>query len=229
MANKDPYSVLGVERNSTEEEIKRAYRKLAMKHHPDKNGGDKASEAKFKEITAAYETLSDPKKRKNYDSFGSADGFSGFSGAPGGAAGFGGFEDLFGGFSQSGPGGRQEFDLGDLFGRFSGTQGGPRPGPGSAGRRPPAEPENLEVTIERKVPFLDFLLGTEIGIESSDGKKFSLKIPANTRPGTKFRVKGKGKRSHGREGDLFVVVVAAMPKEVPDDVRKVLESLRWRL
>lgn len=99
---KNPYDILGVPRDASAEDIKKAYRKLAMKHHPDKNAGNKASEAKFKEISAAYETLSDPKKRKNYDAFGSAEGAfgagpSGFSGASG--AGFSGFEDLFRGFS----------------------------------------------------------------------------------------------------------------------------------
>ena len=81
--SKNPYDVLGVSRTATADEIKKAYRKLAMKHHPDKNKGDKASEAKFKEVSTAYEVLSDEKKRKNYDTFGSADA-GGFGGFPGG-------------------------------------------------------------------------------------------------------------------------------------------------
>ena len=96
--SKNPYDVLGVPKSATADEIKKAYRKLAMKHHPDKNRGDKASEAKFKEVSAAYEILSDEKKRKSYDTFGSADA-GGFGGFPGGGAGFSGFEDLFRGFS----------------------------------------------------------------------------------------------------------------------------------
>ena len=84
--SKNPYDVLGVKKDASQDEIKKAYRKLAMKHHPDKNKGDKASEAKFKEIFAAYETLSDPKKRQQYDAFGSAAGFGG-----GGFSGFEGF------------------------------------------------------------------------------------------------------------------------------------------
>lgn len=84
--SKNPYDVLGVKKDANQDEIKKAYRKLAMKHHPDKNKGDKASEAKFKEISAAYETLSDPKKRQQYDAFGSASAFGG-----GGFSGFEGF------------------------------------------------------------------------------------------------------------------------------------------
>lgn len=67
--SKNPYDVLGVSKTATADEIKKAYRKLAMKHHPDKNEGNKASEAKFKEVSAAYEVLSDEKKRKNFDTF----------------------------------------------------------------------------------------------------------------------------------------------------------------
>lgn len=73
MANKDYYASLGVSKNATEAEIKKAYKKKAMEYHPDKNAGDKKAEAKFKEINEAYQTLGDATKRKNYDQFGSAD------------------------------------------------------------------------------------------------------------------------------------------------------------
>ena len=84
MSQKDYYSLLNVSRNATGDEIKTAYRKLAMKLHPDKNPGDKKSEEKFKEISAAYDTLSDPKKREMYDQFGHAGAQGGFGGGPGG-------------------------------------------------------------------------------------------------------------------------------------------------
>ena len=81
MAKKDFYDILGVPKTASEAEIKRAYKKLAMKHHPDRTKGDAASEKKFKEASEAYETLSDPKKRKQYDTFGGNENpFSGFSG-----------------------------------------------------------------------------------------------------------------------------------------------------
>src|SRR3974390_2090179 len=98
MAKRDYYTTLGVNRDASEEEVKKAYRKLAMKHHPDRNPDDKASEEKFKEAKEAYEVLTDSRKRAAYDQFGHAgvDASAGFGAA--GARGFGGPEG-FGGFA----------------------------------------------------------------------------------------------------------------------------------
>src|SRR3989441_11169932 len=98
MAKRDYYEVLGVERTATEEEIKKVYRKLALKYHPDKNPGDKAAEEKFKELGEAYEALSDPQKRAAYDRFGHAafapgGGVGAGAGTSGGGAQWGGFHD----------------------------------------------------------------------------------------------------------------------------------------
>ena len=97
MAKKDYYETLGVDKNATPDDIKNAYRKLAKKYHPDLNKDNPEAAEKFKEVNEAYETLSDPQKKSNYDQFGSAEGFSGagFGGAGGGFGGFGGFEDIF--------------------------------------------------------------------------------------------------------------------------------------
>ena len=117
MAKRDFYEVLGVAKNATDDELKKAYRKLAMKHHPDRNPDDKAAEEKFKEAKEAYEILSDAKKREAYDRFGHA-GVDPNVGAAGGAGagGFGGFADVFG----------------DIFGDiFNGGRGG---GGGGGGR-----------------------------------------------------------------------------------------------
>jgi len=118
MAKRDYYEILGLAKNASEDDIKKAYRKLAMKHHPDRNQGDQAkkSEEKFKEAKEAYEMLSDPQKRAAYDQYGHAGvdpnmGGSGFRGGPG-AEGFGGFAEAFG----------------DIFGDIFGGAGGPRRG-----------------------------------------------------------------------------------------------------
>ncbi len=118
----DLYQTLGVQRTASPDDIKKAYRQLAVKHHPDRNKGDKSSEEKFKEINHAYEILSDPEKRKLYDQFGE-DGVKGnpFGAAGAGAGGFD-FGDSFG-------------DLGDIFGEFFGGGGSRRRSGRSAGRQ----------------------------------------------------------------------------------------------
>ncbi|HSH68390.1 MAG TPA: molecular chaperone DnaJ [Deferrisomatales bacterium] len=143
MAKKrDYYEVLGVQRGASEGEIKKAYRKLARKHHPDVNPGDQKAENQFKEISAAYEVLSDADKRKQYDRLGHA----AFEGAPGGG---GGWQDFTGRGFGGGPGG---VDLGDLFGDLFGGRGG---GPG----RGPQRGSDLEYEME--VSFREAVLGSE--------------------------------------------------------------------
>jgi len=117
----NPYDTLGISKTASPDEIKSAYRKLAKQYHPDQHPGDKSAEAKFKEISAAYEVLSDPQKKSNYDKFGSAEGFAGgggggfggFEGFDFGGGGFGGFSDIFnnifeGGFGDFMGGGRRQ-------------------------------------------------------------------------------------------------------------------------
>ena len=135
MSKKDYYDILGVTKKSTPEEIKKAYRSLAMKYHPDRNQGDKTAEGKFKEASEAYQVLSDPKKKSSYDQF----GHSAFEGGAGGAGGFdfGGFES--GGFSDI-------FD--DFFGDFMGSsRSGGRSGKSRSNRGSDLK-INLEISLE---------------------------------------------------------------------------------
>jgi len=129
---RDYYEVLGVEKNASAEEIKKAYRKSAMKYHPDRNPGDKDAEAKFKEVGEAYEVLSDDDKRARYDQFGHAGVDPNFGAGQGGGSGFGGF----GGFG----------DFGDIFGDiFGGAFGGGR---SSRAQNAPRRGENVGVRLE---------------------------------------------------------------------------------
>ncbi len=139
---RDYYEVLGVEKNASAEEIKKSYRKLAMKYHPDRNPGDKSAEEKFKEINEAYEVLSTPEKKSLYDQYGFAGVDPNFN--PNAGAGFGGGFGGFGGFG----------DLGDIFGDFFG--GGAS---SSARRNGPAKGQNVVSEIE--ISFEDAAFGCE--------------------------------------------------------------------
>jgi curved DNA-binding protein len=190
---RDLYEVLGVPRNASEAEIKKAYRKLARQHHPDRNPGDKQAEVRFKEVQEAFDVLSDKTKREQYDRFGHA----GLGGGPGGSP-FGGGQNPFGG------GGGQSFnfegmDLGDLANLFRGAGGAGGPGidPGelfgrragrSRGRRaaPPEEP-----AADVSIPLETAVLGGSIAL-SVDGKQINVKVPAGVEEGRKLRLAGQG-------------------------------------
>jgi DnaJ-class molecular chaperone len=233
---KDYYESLGIHKNATEADIKKAYKKQAMQYHPDKNAGDKKAEAKFKEINEAYQTLGDKTKRQNYDQFGSAEAnpFGGMGGNPFGGARSqsrwqsgrgqsGGFEDIFSGFG--GMGGGVEFDIGDMFGTGRKSQ---------SQQKPPEEPkkeiQNLDVTETVQIPFFDFLYDTTISVKTVYAKILTLKVKAGTKPGTKFKISGKWRTMDGRTGDMFVIVDAKMPKLPLDPtVEKMIEAIRYQI
>jgi molecular chaperone DnaJ len=146
VVKRDYYEVLGIQKGTSKEDIKKAYRKLAIQYHPDKNPGNKEAEEKFKEATEAYEVLSDDQKRTAYDQFGFA-GVDGMGGAQHDFSNFKGFEDLFGG------------DISDFFGSFFG--GGMR----QRGGNGPRHGANLRYDIE--IPFKDAVFGTKVEIAYS--------------------------------------------------------------
>ena len=251
---KSPYDVLGVSKSASADEIKKAYRKLAREYHPDRNPGDSSAEERFKEVQGAYDLLSDPEKRKQYDTFGSANGRGGFQGAN---VNFGDFNiDDFG-------------DLGDFFGGLFGRRGG-------AGARTQTQAQRgNDVEVDVNLSFEDSLKGIETKIPvtletacsechgsgakpgtspkicpeckgrgvvaESQGffalsqpcprchgngtvieepcarcggsgrerrtKRYTVKIPAGVKDGTRIRLKGKGEAGFfgGEAGDLYVV------------------------
>lgn len=188
MAKRDYYEVLGVSKNASDDEIKKAYRKLAVKYHPDKNPGDKEAEAKFKEINEAHDVLSDKQKRARYDQFGHA-------GVGGGAAGGNPFQN--GNFNFNGQsfnfdfgGGGFEDILGSLFGF-----GGPR-------RPRRGDDYQVQVTLT----FEEAIFGTTKTVDYN-GKDLKIKIPAGIDDGMSIRLRGKGGEAptpDGEKGDLYV-------------------------
>ena len=263
----DFYQTLGVPKTASQDEIKKSFRKLARQYHPDKNPGDKNAEEKFKEVSQAYETLSDPEKRKQYDELSRLGAFGG--GFRPGAGGAQGFDPRI--FTQ---GGGQQFDMGDLGDILGGLFGGGAAA-GGRGRRRTAE-RGADLGVEVSISFEDSLNGVSVrvpvekpdtcdtchGSGAAPGttpkicpecegrgviaqnqgffalsapcprchgngtivetpcptcggsgvqnklRRYSVKIPAGVKDGSKIRIKGKGEAGQrgGPAGDLFVVV-----------------------
>jgi curved DNA-binding protein len=212
MEYKDYYKILGVDKKASEKEIKKAYRKLARKHHPDVNPGDDSAEDRFKEINEAHEVLSDPDKRKKYDQLGASwRQYQHTGGQPGGF-------DWGQWYTQPG-GGRvhvEYADLSDLFGGgggfsdfFSAVFGGAGRGGSTTGRtrgQPYATPgqdyeQEVEITLE------EAFSGTTRVMEK-DGRRLEVKIAAGVQTGSRVRMRGEGGGSHGGgdKGDLYLRV-----------------------
>lgn len=210
---KDYYSILGVTKSADQDEIKKTYRKLARQYHPDMNPGDKSAEARFKEVTEAYEVLSDPDKRKKYDQFGQywkqAGGY-----APGGATNvdFGGFD-----FSQYG-----SFDdfINELLGKFGGAApGGSRsysyrtstgyPGSGGAGSSPFEDRAsgNFDLESNLTLSWHEAFRGVQKKL-SLGNEVIDVRIPAGAKTGSRIRVRGKGQVNpyNQQRGDLYLKI-----------------------
>lgn len=205
----DYYKVLGVDKGAAQGEIKKAYRKLALKYHPDKNKGDKSSEAKFKEISEAYAVLSDPEKKQQYDTYGSTDFRQRYS-----------QEDIFRGF-----------DINDILRQFAGGGGGGGTSFRSAGSSMGGNPfgsffnqgggcgggcqsgpeKGQDMTYQISVSLEDVLNGAEKTIslrKNGTPQNVSVKIPKGIEEGKKLRLQGKGaaSRNGGPAGDLYLKV-----------------------
>jgi DnaJ-class molecular chaperone len=204
MAQTDYYKVLGVDKKATADEIKKAFRKLAVKYHPDRNPGDNTAEDKFKEINEAYAVLSDAQKKEQYDTYGSSGFHQQYS-----------QEDIFRNFDF----GNVYKDMGAGAGEdiFSRLFGGAFARGGRGGyRRGPVKGADLE--METDVSFRDAALGAEKLVAfRRNGKREELKvkIPAGVDSGSKIRIAGKGGQGEdgGQQGDLYLII-----RVLPDPV-----------
>jgi curved DNA-binding protein len=215
MEYKDYYKILQVDKGSSDQEIKKAYRRLARQYHPDKNPDNKAAEEKFKEINEAYEVLGDKDNRAKYDQLGqSYHRFQQMGGAPNGF-------DFSQWSSAGGPAGgyrRVNIDVDDLFGGggfsdFFNTIFG-------RGRRAQAgsmndmfqqqnQPVNLDVEQEIEITLEEAYHGTARVLLKDDGQRLTAKIPRGAKTGTKVRLRGKGMQGAAGSGDLYLSIKVA--------------------
>ena len=221
MAKRDYYEVLGVSKGASADEIKKAHRKLALKYHPDRNKNNKEAEERFKEIQEAYDVLSDPTKKENYDQFGHAGvGAGGPAGDP--------YEAFRRAQAGRGGGGRttwkaspgvqvEDFDpsqfgggdFSDLFEQFFGGRGGAAAGRGaSRGRARPAQ-RGQDVEHEVTLTFAQAARGTTLPLQITRGpgqsETIEVKIPPGVKDGSRIRIKGRGEQTGGEPGDLFII------------------------
>ena len=216
--SRDYYSTLGVSKSASKDDIKKAYRKLAMKYHPDRNPGQEA-EKKFKEASEAYEVLSDDKKRSQYDQFGK--GFNDFQG--GGNANFNNVQDIlremfgngsspfgniFGGGGQAHAGGM--FD--NIFSNFQSQGFG-----GSSYRH--QTKQDMHVTQE--LPLTKLLLGCTLRVKVASGKRLELSIKRGTKPGSKMRLRGQSPSG----GDLIIELKSQVPSQISSKAERLLKEL----
>ncbi len=213
----DPYKELGVARSASAEDIRKAFRKLAKRHHPDANPGDKSAEERFKRISTAFDLLGDPDKRRKFDAGEiDADGretMRGFTGNPFGQGG--------------GPRGAEfeNIDLGDILGEMFGGGGGRRNGPFAS--------RGADVRARLEIDLEDAILGARKRIAFSDGRSLDVTIPAGAIDGQVLRLKGQGSPGRAGAGDALIEIgirphplyrregdnlVMDLPVSVPDAV-----------
>ena len=203
MASKDPYDILGVPRSASDDEIKRAYRKLAKQHHPDRNPDNKSAEQKFKEVQAAYEVLGDKDRRAQYDQFGAGGPTPeyqnwGYAGAPGGGGGpHVEYQDLG--------------DLSSLFEQFFSRGGATRTrrGTGANGRASAAEPgtdieHDIELSFDEAIRGATRELMLQSDAPRARPERITVRIPAGVAEGQRIRLAGMGSAGRGGRGNLLI-------------------------
>lgn len=212
MASKrDYYEVLGVRRKASEVELKKVYRQLARKYHPDVNPGDKSAEEKFKEISEAYAVLSDPKQRKKYDVMGHeafGPGFDPFAGFRTGARGFGDLEDILGSIFGGGRRTAGRGGFGDIFSEVFGAAAGEQARP----RDLRGEDINYTLEISLEDAFRGHLVSVSVNRNQAEGKsgveRLRVRIPKGVDNGSKVRLAGKGGHGYngGPSGNLYILI-----------------------
>lgn len=203
---KDYYKILGVDKNATPDDIKKAYRAQVKKCHPDLHPGDEAAAEKFKELNEAHEVLSDEKKRKNYDTFGDPNGqqgFGGFGGGAGGFGGFGGFEDIFG----------------DIFGGFGGGRS-----------RAQTKTKGEDITIEVSLSFLDAAKGCKREVVYSRNEQCSDCKGTGAKDGTAYKTcekcGGTGQIQYTSSNGFFRSVNVRPCDECRGTGKKIIDSCK---
>jgi DnaJ-class molecular chaperone len=210
---KNPYETLGVKRDASDDDIQKAYRKLARKYHPDMNPDDASAKVKFQEVQSAFEILSDAQKRKNYDQFGTADPHI----HPGAGSPGGGPRWTYSTGPQTYP-----FDLNDVFGGGGGDEGAGgfadlfkqfrRGGGAGGGRRSAPAERGGDLKHEMTIPFATAIKGGEaaVSVQRADGnlETITIKIPAGIDDGKRIRVRGQGEPGEGGAppGDILVTI-----------------------
>ncbi len=193
---RDPYLELGVSRGASHDEIRKAFRKLAKQHHPDTNPGNKAAEDRFKVVSAAFDILGDPEKRKKFDAGEiDADGREVMRGYSGGGGGGGPWGQSRNAESMEGA------DLGDLFSEILGRRGGGGGGFGGFSQKGADVRAKLEIDLE------DTIHGAKKRIAFSDGRTIDVSIPKGAEEGQTLRLKGQGSPGRSGPGDAFIELV----------------------
>lgn len=199
---KDYYDILGVSKSASADEIKKAYRKKALEHHPDRVGKDnKEAEQKFKEVNQAYQVLSDPQKRSQYDQFGHS-----FDQAGAGGGGFGGQGFDFNDFNFSGGGFGFGGGLGDIFEEFFSQS-------------------FSQVQAQLSVSPAQAVLGDHIKVKVGE-ETIEFDLPEGTEDNTSFRFPGKGNSGRRGKGDLILTIKIELPKRLTREQKELWEKLK---